>query len=99
FPEERTIRSFRVIWRDLGLDTNRGVLPGPYRYRVDYRSNGVWWTWLDASNNDVDLMVDYREAPEVKADAVRLVVLSAPPGITPGLVEFTVFGCILAVGD
>ena len=91
FPGERTIRSFRVIWRDLGLDTNRGVLPGPYRYRIDYRSNGVWWTWLDASKNDVDLMVDYREAPEAKADAVRLVVLSAPPGITPGLVEFTVF--------
>jgi len=94
FPGERTIRSFRVIWRDLGLDTNRGVLPGPYRYRVDYRSNGVWWTWLDASKNDVDLMVDYREALEAKADAVRLVVLSAPPGITPGLVEFTVFGCM-----
>ena len=33
-----------------------------------------------------------REAPEAVADAVRLVVLSAPSGITPGLVEFTVFG-------
>ena len=67
-------------------------MPGPYRYRVDYRSNGEWWTWLDASRNDTDLLVDYREAPEALADAVRLVVLSAPPGITPGLVEFTVFG-------
>jgi hypothetical protein len=28
------------------------------------------------------------------ADAVRLVVLSALPGITPGLVEFTVFADI-----
>ena len=92
FPEESTIRSFRVIWRDIGLDTNRGVMPGPFRYRVDYRSNGEWWTWLDASRNDTDLLVDYREAPEALADAVRLVVLSAPPGITPGLVEFTVFG-------
>ena len=42
--------------------------------------------------NVVDLLVDYREAPEAVADAVRLVVLSTPPGITPGLVEFTVFG-------
>ena len=92
FSGENTIRSFRVIWRDIGLDTNRGVMPGPFRYRVDYRSKGEWWTWLDASRNDTDLLVDYREAPEAVADAVRLVVLSAPPGITPGLVEFTVFG-------
>ena len=73
-------------------DQPRGEQPDPYRYRVEYRSNGEWWTWLDASKNDVDLIVDYREAPEVVADAVRLVVLSAPPGIAPGLVEFTVFG-------
>ncbi len=92
FPGDRTIRAFRVIWRDISLDTNRGVMPGPYRYRLDYRSNGEWWTWLDASKSDADLLVDYREAPEAVADAVRLVVLSAPHGITPGLVEFTVFG-------
>ncbi len=92
FPEERTIKSYRVVWRDIGLDTNRGVFPGPYRYRVDYCSKDVWWTWLDASRNDVDLLVDYREAPEVTAEAVRLVVIAAPQGITPGLTEFTVFG-------
>ena len=92
FKGPRTIESFRIIWRDLGLDTNRGVLPGPYRYRVDYRSNKIWWTWCDASKNATDLLVDYREAPEVTADAVRLEVIGAPPGITPGLVEFTVFG-------
>ena len=91
FDGTRTIESFRIIWRDLGLDTNRGVLPGPYRYRVDYRSNGVWWTWCDASKNATDLLVDYREAPETTADAVRLEVIGAPAGITPGLVEFTVF--------
>lgn len=92
FPSVRTIESFRIIWRDLGLDTNRGVLPGPYRYRIDYRTNGMWWTWCDASKNAVDLLVDYREAPETVADAVRLVVIGAPVGITPGIVEFTVFG-------
>ena len=92
FKGPSTIESFRIIWRDLGLDTNRGVLPGPYRYRVDYRSNKIWWTWCDASKNATDLLVDYREAPEVTADAVRLEVIGAPPGITPGLVEFTVFG-------
>ena len=92
FDGERVIESFRIIWRDIGLDTNRGVVPGPYRYRVECRANGRWRTWLDASNNETDLMVDYREAPETAADAVRLVVLSAPRGITPGLAELTVFG-------
>ena len=46
------------------LDANRGVTPRPYRYKVDYRSNDEWWTWLNASKNNTDLPVDYREAPE-----------------------------------
>ena len=30
-----TIRAVRIAWRDIGLDSNRGVPPGPYRYRVE----------------------------------------------------------------
>lgn len=94
FGGVRDLRAFRLIWRDFGLDTKRGVLPGPYRYRIDRRGNGVWSTWVDASDNDVDLLVDYREGPEAKADAVRLVVLGAPKGITPAVTDFTVFGIV-----
>ena len=86
------LRAFRIIWRDYGLDARRGVLPGPFRYRIDRRENGTWSTWVDASANDVDLLVDYREGSEVRADAVRLTMLGAPKGITPAVTEFTVFG-------
>ncbi len=92
FDGERTLKAFRVIWCDLGLDVHRGVRPGPYRYRIERRTNGAWVPWVDASKNAVDLTVDYREAPEAKADAVRLVCLEAPKGMTPAVTEFTVFG-------
>jgi hypothetical protein len=92
FAAPASIRSFRVIWRDLGLDVKRGVVPGPYRYRVERRSGGEWTAWLDATSNEVDLTVDYREAPAAEADAVRIVVTDAPKGITPALADFSVFG-------
>ena len=86
------LRAMRLIWRDLGLDTVRGVTPGPYRYRVEARVGGEWCAWIDASENGTDLHVDYREAPTVTADAVRLTVLGGPKGIVPAVAEFTVFG-------
>ncbi len=92
FGREATVRAFRVIWRDLGLDIERGVKPGAYQYRIDRREGGEWKTWLDATDNSTDLTVDYREAPEATADAVRITVVGAPEGITPALADFAVFG-------
>ena len=92
FDGERTLKAFRLIWCDLGLDVHRGVVPGPYQYRLDCRMKGEWKTWVDATENKVDLTVDYREAPERRADAVRLVVLGGPKGLTPAVTEITIFG-------
>lgn len=92
FGREATVRAFRVIWRDLGLDIERGVKPGAYQYRIDRREGGEWKTWLDATDNSTDLTVDYREAPEATADAVRITVVGAPEGIRPALADFAVFG-------
>ena len=92
FREPSKIESARVVWREIGLDTLRGVKPGPVRCRVDRRTGGRWQAWIDRSQNDTDLLVDYREGEECTADAVRLVILSAPCGITPAVAEFTVFG-------
>lgn len=86
------LRAFRVIWCDLGLDVHRGVRGGPYRYRIERRLGDGWETWYDASRNETDLTVDYREAPTARAEAVRLTVLEAPKGIVPAVTEFTVFG-------
>ena len=86
------LRAFRIIWCDLGLDVHRGVKGGAYRYRLERRIDGKWSVWYDASRNETDLTVDYREAPEACAEAVRLTVLEAPRGITPAVTEFAVFG-------
>lgn len=86
------LHAARLVWKDVGLDPLRGVKAGPFRYRLSVRVKGKWTVWIDASTNDNDLLVDYREKPAAVADALRLEVLSAPQGITPALDEFTVFG-------
>ena len=46
----------------------------------------------DRSRSTQDLLIDYRECPPTAATSVRLVIISALLGITPGVAEFTVFG-------
>ncbi len=89
------IRAVRLIWRDIGMETTRSILPGPFRYVIEYaldRSLELWKTLIDASENTEDLCVDYRQTEPVKALAIRLRILDTPPGITPGLVSLTAFG-------
>ena len=88
-----TIRAVRIAWRDIGLDSNRGVLPGPYRYRVELQTAaGAWQTVLDRTASGEDLLIDYREIAPTVASRARLVITGWPKGITPGVAEFTVFG-------
>ena len=62
FRARARIHAVRVIWRDIGLDTNRGVLPGPFRYRVELETaKDQWTTILDRSESTEDLLIDYRE--------------------------------------
>lgn len=89
------IRAVRLIWRDVGMETSRNILPGPFRYVVEFSPDpglGTWSTLIDASENREDLCVDYRETEPVRAHGVRLRILGAPAGITPGLVSLTAFG-------
>ena len=90
-----TIRALRLIWRDVGMETSRGVNPGPFRYVAEYavdRGLSEWLPLVDASENKEDLCIDYRETEPVKAHGVRLRILGSPAGITPGLVSLTAFG-------
>jgi len=82
-----------VIWRDIGLNTKKGVLPGPFRYRVEAEIEpGKWTTILDRGDSAADLLVDYRECAPVSAKRARLVITGCPQGITPGVAGFTLFG-------
>lgn len=91
------INAARIIWRDIGLDANRGITPGPFGYRVEARAkDGRWQTIIDRTTSEEDLLIDYRECGAVETTAVRLVITRWPTGITPGVAEFTVFGEVLA---
>jgi hypothetical protein len=93
FTSPGQVRSVRIAWRDIGLDANRGVKPGPFRYRVELETaKDQWTTILDRSESTGDFLIDYREVPPVSGTRARLVILGWPKGITPGLAEFTVFG-------
>jgi hypothetical protein len=88
-----TIAAVRVAWRDVGLDAERGVQPGPFKYRVEIETApGTWTTVLDRTANTDDLLVDYRECPPAVGTSARLVITGWPKGIRPGVAEFTVFG-------
>lgn len=89
------IRAVRVIWRDVGLDTPKGVKAGPFRYRVEAETApGKWTTIVDRSESTEDLLVDYRECVPTTAKRARLVVLGQPKGIQPAVAEFTLFGLV-----
>lgn len=92
------IRSVRLIWRDIGMEVLDGIYPGAFQYVIEYapdRALTDWRVLIDGSENTEDLCVDYREIPDadaVKAFGVRLRILGAPQGITPGVVSLTAFG-------
>jgi len=88
-----TIYAIRIIWRDIGLDTSKGIVAGPFRYKVEAQTSpGTWTALVDRTGSHEDYLIDYRECPPTRASAVRLVILGSPPGITPGVAEFTAFG-------
>lgn len=88
------ICSARILWRDIGMDTDEGIMPGPFQYMLEALcpDDNEWKVLVDASKNADDLCVDYRTFCEVNATAVRIRILGAPEGIEPGLVNLTVFG-------
>lgn len=87
------VRAVRVVWRDVGLNTKEGAKPGAFRYRVEVQTAAdKWTTVIDRSQSTDDLLIDYRECPATPGTAARLVIVGGPPGITPGVAEFTVFG-------
>ena len=99
FGAPATIHALRIVWRDIGLNTKKGVAPGPFRYRVELETEpGKWTTILDRSASTDDFLVDYRECPPTVGTKARLIITGWPQGITPGVAEFTVFGTTVTVG-
>jgi hypothetical protein len=93
FMAPATVHAVRLIWRDEGLDTERGAKPGAVRYRVELETGkDQWATILDRSQSEDDFLIDYRQCSPTTGSRARLVILSWPEGLKPAVAEFTVFG-------
>jgi len=88
------VAGFRILWAEPGLDFDKGVLPGPIRYRVLYqpKKGNQWEVAFDGSKNDQDLLIDYRTFAAVPARRLKLEILGWPKGVDLGVLEFTAFG-------
>lgn len=86
------ISAIRLLWRDVGMETLDGIDPGPFRYRIEYRDGDAWKVLVDARDNTDDLCVDYRTFEPILTNEIRLTIVGAPEGITPGLCGITPFG-------
>ncbi len=98
YPYE--VAASRVYWRDVGLDYAAGAVPGPYGYLVEGFIPGTGWvTLLDRRDSTEELNIDYRPFPPVVCTQVRVRITSAPAGLTPALIDFTVFGHFKETAD
>ena len=90
------VSAYRVMWKDLGLDYEKGCVPTPMKYIVegcpDIDKEDQWITLYDCSENDKELNIDYRTFDTVSIERVRLTVLEWPKGMRAGVIDFTVFG-------
>ncbi len=90
---EFRIHSARVMFADRGLDYKKGVVPGPYCYRILGSLDGKEWKVLcDQSDNTVDRHIAFDVWTPLVSRRVRLEILSVPSGMKPAVWEFTVFG-------
>lgn len=93
------VSAVRLIFRDVGLDYDRGALPGPFGYLVEScmdEDGERFETLLDCTDNGTDYSVDYRTFEAKNARYIRLTITDHPPGIQPGVINFTAFGIFAA---
>jgi hypothetical protein len=86
------VRFSRIFWRDGGLDYGKGIIPGPIGYIIEGFDGEKWVTLLDRTDNEEELNIDYNEFDVKTCNKVRLTIKKYPKGITPGVIDFTVFG-------
>lgn len=89
------VEASRLIFREIGMDYKNGILPGPICYTIEGKpdnSKEEWVMLLDCRNNTEDKNCDYNSFAPVTCESVKLTIHSAPNGITPGVIDFTVFG-------
>ncbi len=90
-----SVQAMRIIWHDIGLDYDSGILPGAYRYILEGRTceeNSEWITLLDMRGDVPETNVSYETFEPKSVDTVRLKICGHSNGITPAVIDFSVFG-------
>lgn len=87
------IYTARIMWRDVGLDYAKGLLPEPIGYVIEAKcKDSEWECVLDKSDNCEDMLIDYVYLKQVKATEVRIRITKKPSKTKIGLISFSVFG-------
>lgn len=88
------VSAVRIIWAEPNMD-HKTLPPGPWQYVLEGRTakSDPWEILIDASENQTDLLIDYRTFEPKRIKFARLRVLSGPEGIGVGLTDLTLFGC------
>ena len=87
----------RIIWRDVNLSLAKGALPGAIRYKLQLRDTEVngadapWITVVDRTGSDKDMIIDYHTFEVTRANEARLLILGAPDGISPAVMNISIF--------
>ena len=88
------VHSFRIIWAELNLDYDNGIVPEPIKYKVVLKDkNGAEQYTFDASCNEEELNVNFQclEKP-VNAAFAELHILKNPQSrLHIGVTDFSVF--------
>jgi xylan 1,4-beta-xylosidase len=85
----------RILWAEPGLDYDGGVRPGPVKYKIELsdEAKGEGWRMaVDRTENEEDMLIEYRTFAETVARRARLTITGRPEGMNTGVIEVTVFG-------
>lgn len=83
----------RIWWKDVGLEYAKGIVPGPIKYIIEGCDEGeAWFTLVDRRDLAEDRNIDYCDFDRKVCQKVRIRITEWPKGITPAIIDFSVFG-------
>jgi hypothetical protein len=88
------VSALRIVWAEPNFDCKQGPFPGAWQFIVEGRltEDAPWQCLVDASQNQTDLLIDYRRFETVRIRYARIRILGGPAEMAAGLTDFTLFG-------
>lgn len=90
--DEYEVSAARIIFRDIGIDYGKGILPEAKKYSVELSLDAKeWYTVLDFTENNKDYLIDYNTFESYKCKYARLKIKKCEK-TELGIIDFAVFG-------